>query len=66
MPNAAAELILNSLTMSVIDAHYARITAASCGVPEAILFGRFLYCQAIEAGLMGRFGVWLVRYSAVA
>ena len=66
MPNAAAELILISLTMIVIDAHYARITAAAGGVPDAILFGRFLYCQAIQAGLMGRFGVWFVGYSTVA
>ena len=66
MPNAAAEPILNSFIMSVIDAHYARITAAAGGVPNAILFGRFLYCQAIQAGLMGRFGVWFVGYSTVA
>ncbi|MDA1283168.1 MAG: hypothetical protein O2921_11230 [Chloroflexi bacterium] len=51
--------------MSVIDAHYARITADAGGVSDAILFGRFLYCQAIQAGLMGRFGVWFVGYSTI-
>jgi len=41
--------------MSVTSAHYAQITAAADGVPEAILFGRFLHCQATEPELMGRF-----------
>jgi hypothetical protein len=66
VPNAAAELILNSFTMSVIDAHYTRITADAGGILEIILLGRFLCCQAMQAGLMGRFGVWSVGYSTVA
>jgi hypothetical protein len=66
VPNAAAELILDSSTMSVIDAHYTRITADAGGIPEVMLLGRFLCCQAIQAGLMGRFGVWSVGYTTVA
>ena len=66
MPSAAAEPIMNSRTMRVIEAHYAQITAAASGVPKAILFGAFLHCQAIQAGLMGRFGVCFVGYPTVA
>jgi hypothetical protein len=36
--------------MSVIHAHYARITAGASGVPDAILFGKFLHCQAASIG----------------
>ena len=61
MLSAAAELIMNSHTTRVVEAHYARITAAALSVVVAMLFGRFLCCQAIELGLMVRFGV-LVRY----
>jgi len=56
---------MNSRTTRVLEAHYARITAAAGGVVTAILFGRFLCCQAIEVGLMGRFAVYFVRFSAV-
>ena len=65
MPTAVAELIMNSHTTSVLEAHYAQITAAAAGVVTAILFGKFLCCQAIEPELMGRFGV-LIRYIFVA
>ena len=57
---------MNSFTMSVTDAHYTRITVDAGGLPEAILVGRFLCCQAIQDGLMGRFGVWSVGYTTVA
>ena len=55
MPCAAAELILNSRRMSITSAYYARITAAADGVPNAMLFGAFLNCQAIQAGLIAGF-----------
>jgi len=41
--------------MSVIPAHYARITAGASGVPEAILFGKFLHCQAASIRVTLRF-----------
>jgi len=41
--------------MSVTSAHYARITAAADGVTKAMLFARFLYCQAIQTELIAGF-----------
>ena len=65
MRTTAAKLILNSRTMSETRTHYARITAAASGMPEAIVFGRFLYCQAIQPELMRRFVDKPVRYKGI-
>lgn len=53
--------------MSVIPTHYARITAAASGVPKAMLFGKFLHCQANQVRLTGCFSRQFFRvqpYSA--
>ena len=57
---------MNSRTARILEAHYAQITATASSVSDAILFGRFLYCQAIQAELMGSFGVWFIRFPIVA
>ena len=44
---------------------YARITAVVSGVPLAILLGRFLHCQAIQAGLIRRFVAYMVQVSCL-
>lgn len=61
MPCAAAELILNSRRMSVTSAYYARITAAADGVPTAMLWVRFLNCQAVQPELIVGFASYTVH-----
>lgn len=52
--------------MSVIPAHYARITAAASGVPDAMLFGKFLHCQGGEVRLTVRFSHQLIGIGLIS
>ena len=65
MRAATAELIPNSPTMSITRKHYERIATAASGIPQAMLFGRFIYCQAIQPQLMRRFVAKRIRYKGI-